>query len=115
MRTSVVIILHLVFFSNICYIGQTKRQMKARVDEHPRKVENEEISSIASHFWPYYHNFDFSKANIVSSPFFSFHSNFHEAFCILNQLYFISLANLSIHSDLSAFTTFKNYFTKKQN
>ena len=55
---------------NLGYIGQTRRRLKARLDEHRRKVKNEEVytSSIASHCWSYNHCFDFSKACIVSSP-----------------------------------------------
>ena len=72
---------------NLGYIGQTRRRLKARLDEHRRKVKNEEIytSSIASHCWSYNHFFDFSKAFIVSSPISISHLNFYEAFYILKN------------------------------
>ena len=49
---------------NFGSIGQARRRLKARSDEHRRKVIKEEIntSSIASHCWSFSHYFDFTKA-----------------------------------------------------
>ena len=57
---------------NFGYIGQTKRCLKDRLDEHCCKVKNEDMysSSIASFSWSYNHNFDIRKVCGVSSLIF---------------------------------------------
>ena len=72
---------------NLRYIGQTRRQLKARLNEHRCKVKNEEnyTSSIASDCWSYSHYFDFIKAWIMSSSFYTSYLNFYEAFYILKK------------------------------
>ena len=72
---------------NLGYIGQTRRRLKYRVNEHRGKVRNQEISSssIASHCWSNNHCFDFPNANIISSPISPSHLDFYEAFYILKN------------------------------
>ena len=43
------------------YIGQTKRTIKLRAEEHVRNVKNREVqrSAVAEHFWDTGHNINF--------------------------------------------------------
>ena len=52
---------------NLGYIGQIRRRLKTRLDEHRRKVKNEEIytSSIAFHCWSYNHYFKLQRLVVL--------------------------------------------------
>ena len=69
---------------NLGYVG---RRLKARLDDHRRKVKNEEIynSFIAPNCWSYNHYFDFTMASILCSLFSTSHLKFYEAFYILKK------------------------------
>ena len=73
------------FSFNLDYINPARRRLKARLDEHPCKVKNEEIcsSSILSNYQSYNHYLDFTKTCIASSLISTSYLNFHEAFYIL--------------------------------
>ena len=72
---------------NLKYIGQTKRALKYRINEHKNYVKKEELakSSIAAHCWSNNHVFNFSSPKIIQKCSNIYHLDFLEAFHILKN------------------------------
>ena len=68
----------------LSYIGQTKRALKIRLNEHRNNVKKQDIqrSSIAEHSWSNGHVFDFDSAKIIQKCSSSLDLDFFETFHI---------------------------------
>ena len=69
------------------YIGQTKRALKYRINEHKNYVKKEELvkSSIATHCWSNDHVFNFSSPKIIQKCSNIYHLDFLETYHILKN------------------------------
>ena len=68
----------------LSYIGQTKRALRFRLNEHKNDVKNQELnkSTIAVHCWNFDHNFDFFPASIIQHCSSILNLDFYEAYHI---------------------------------
>jgi hypothetical protein len=70
------------------YIGQTRRALKFRINEHKNYVKNQELtkSAIAQHCWQYDHLFQFDNTKLLQKMRSPLELDFYEAFHIFSNL-----------------------------